>query len=288
MKTNPRRCALLLLLCLSVTPCLADDTDSASGKGRGKRNKGKLYVFWGWNRAHYTNSDIKFQGHGYALTLKDVAAQDKQTPFSFKEYLEPTNLTGPQTNIRAGYFFAEHWDIAIGLDHMKYVMEQNQTVKAEGFISDSGTQYDGVYRNEDIVLKEDFLTFEHTDGLNYIFVEINRSDELLRKATEDLWWLKLEITEGFSTGALFPKTNSRLVGKERHDAFHLSGYGLSAKVGLRLTLVKYILIQSEAKGGFMHMPDMRTTPDPSDRASQHFGFFQYNILVGVAIPLSKQ
>jgi hypothetical protein len=288
MKPHPRFCALLLLLCLSVTPCFAAEGEDAPGKGRGKRNKGKLYVFWGWNRAHYTDSDIHFTGDAYDFTLKCVAAKDKQTPFSFEEYLEPTNLTGPQTNVRVGYFFAEHWDIAIGVDHMKYVMQQNQTVKADGYIANSGTQYDGVYFNEDVVLTDDFLTFEHTDGLNYVFVEINRSDELLRKAAENLWWLKLEITEGFSAGALYPKTNTKLLGNERHDAFHLSGYGLALKVGLRLTLVKYLLVQSEAKGGFIHMPDIRTTSDPSDRASQHFGFFQYNILLGVAIPLTKQ
>lgn len=137
------------------------------------------------------------------------------------------------------------------------------------------------------MLTEDLVTFEHTDGLNYIFLEINRSDELLKKATSNLWWLTLEITEGFGAGALYPKTNCKLLGNQRQDAFHLAGYGLSLKVGLRLTLVKYLLIQSEAKGGFIHMPDIRTTPDSSDRASQHFGYFQYNILLGVALPLTR-
>jgi len=285
MKTNPRIWALTLLLCLIVTPGFAQDKEGAPGK---RRNKGKLYAFWGWNRAHYTNSDIHFTGDTYDFTLKSTVAEDRQSSFSFNEYFNPTNLTGPQTNVRVGYFFADHWDVAIGLDHMKYVMQQNQTVKVDGTIADSGTDFDGVYRDEDVVLTEDFVTFEHTDGLNYIFLEINRSDELLKKATANLWWLKLEITEGFGAGALYPKTNSKLLGNERHDAFHLAGYGLALKVGLRLTLVKYLLIQTEAKGGFIHMPDIRTTPDPSDRASQHFGYFQYNILFGVAIPLTKE
>ena len=285
MKTNLRRCTLSLLFCLVATFAFAEGNDGPPAK---RRNKGKLYAFWGWNRAHYTNSDIHFKGDTYDFTLKCAVGEDRQSSFSFNEYFNPTNLTGPQTNVRVGYFFADHWDVAIGLDHMKYVLKQDQTVKVDGTIADSGTEFDGVYRDDDLVLTDDFLAFEHTDGLNYIFLEINRSDELLKKATSNLWWLKLEITEGFGAGALYPKTNARLLGNEKHDAFHLSGYGLALKVGLRLTLVKYLLIQSEAKGGFMHMPDIRTTSDPSDRASQHFGFFQYNILFGVAIPLTKQ
>lgn len=284
MKTNLRLYILLLLLCLSVTPAFAQGRDGTPDKGR---NKGKLYVFWGWNRAHYANSDIQFAGDTYDFTLNSTVAKDKQTSFSFNEYFNPTNLTGPQTNLRVGYFFADHWDVAIGLDHMKYVVQQNQTVKVDGYITNSGTRFDGVYLDDDVVLTDDFVTFEHTDGLNYIFLEINRSDEFLKKTTADLWWLTLEITEGFSAGALYPKTNTQLLGNQRYDAFHLSGYGLSLKVGLRLTLVKYLLIQSEAKGGFIHMPDIRTTSNPSDRASQHFAFFQYNILIGAAIPLSK-
>lgn len=71
---------------------------------------------------------------------------------------------------------------------MKYVMQQNQTVKVDGHIANSGTPFDGVYIDDDVVLTDDFVTFEHTDGLNYIFLEINRSDELLKKATGNLWW----------------------------------------------------------------------------------------------------
>jgi hypothetical protein len=284
MKTNLRRWRLLLLFCLIPTTAFAEGNDGSPVK---RRNKGKLYAFWGWNRAHYTNSDIHLTGDTYDFTLNSVVGEDRQTSFSFEEYFNPTNLTGPQTNVRVGYFFADHWDVAIGLDHMKYVMQQDQTVKIDGSIADSGTDFDGVYQDDDIVLTEDFLTFEHTDGLNHAFLEINRSDELLKKYTSNLWWLTLEITEGFGAGILYPKTNSKLLGNERRDAFHLAGYGLALKFGLRLTLVKYLLIQSEAKGGFIHMPDIRTTPDSSDKASQHFGYFQYNILIGVAIPITK-
>ena len=38
--------------------------------GQGKNNKGKFYVYWGWNHAQYTKSDIQFKGDGYDFTLE--------------------------------------------------------------------------------------------------------------------------------------------------------------------------------------------------------------------------
>jgi hypothetical protein len=34
------------------------------------------------------------------------------------------------------------------------------------------------------------------------------------------------------------------------------------------------------KAGYINMPDIRTTMNVRDKASQHFEFFQYNILFG--------
>jgi hypothetical protein len=101
MKMILRLYTLPLMLCLGVTPVLARAKEGAPSK---RRNKGKLYAFWGWNRAHYTNSDIEFTGDTYDFTLKSAAADDKQTSFSFNQYFNPTKLTNSQTNVRVGYF----------------------------------------------------------------------------------------------------------------------------------------------------------------------------------------
>ena len=37
-----------------------------------KTNKGKIFVYWGWNRGYYSNSDIHFTGDGYDFILEDV------------------------------------------------------------------------------------------------------------------------------------------------------------------------------------------------------------------------
>ena len=71
-----------------------------------------------------------------------------------------------------------------------------------------------------------------------------------------------------------------LLGKERHDDFHVSGFGASLKAGLNVTFFKHFYIQGELKGGYINMQNIRTTTSSEDSASQDFFFFQRIIAVG--------
>ena len=252
-----------------------------------KGNKGKMYIFWGWNRAHFTDSDIRFRGENYDFTLKNVVAYDRQTPFAFDPYFHPIKLSIPQTNLRIGYFISNHYNISFGIDHMKYVMEQNQKVKINGKINVPGVKYDGIYNNNDIVLTEDFLTFEHTDGLNYLNLAISRVDNLFDFNKLRIKHIDMSFTEGVGIGVLMPRTNTELLNNKRYDQYHLAGYGLDAKIGLNILFYKHFFIQSELKGGYINMPDIRTTESKSDKAAQHFFYVQNNIVFGVLFRLTK-
>lgn len=241
-------------------------------------HKGDFYFYWGWNWGWYGKSDISFTGTHYNFTLDKVVAKDRQSPFEAKIYLNPFNATIPQYNFRLGYFISDHYNISIGIDHMKYVMVADQQVKISGHIENTGTHFDGTYNNEDIVLTEDFLQFEHTDGLNYPNLELRRFDEIF-----DLNKVKINLTEGLGFGMLYPKTNTTLLNKERYDEFHVAGYGMAAVVGLNVALYKWFFIQSEFKGGFINMPDIRTTSSVNDKAKQHFFFTQLNIVFGATL-----
>ena len=87
---------------------------------------------------------------------------------------------------------------------------------------------------------------------------------------------------------MIPKTNTTLLNNQRYDEFHLAGYGLSLVGSLNFTFYKHFFIQSELKGGFIHMPDIRTTMHSSDKASQHFFFAQYNVVFGFRMNLLKE
>jgi hypothetical protein len=253
------------------------------------QKKGKFYFYWGWNKAQYSYSDIRFKGDNYNFTLFDVAAQDRQTGWDPSVYLNPGNMTIPQTVARVGYYFHDNWNLSLGVDHMKYVMVRNQLATIDGYIDlqNSFTQFNGIYDNEQLMISENFLQFEHTDGLNYINIEISRVDNLGEFFKWDSKKVKLNILESIGTGVLYPKTNSTLLSKERYDDFHFSGFGVSLKGGINLTLFDHFFIQAEIKSGYINMSDIRTTTSNADSASQDFLFFQRNISFGYIFQLIK-
>jgi hypothetical protein len=270
---------IFLAFFLSISSLVAQQKEMLPAKNK-ITNKGKFFAYWGWNWASYSNSDIQFKGANYDFTLSNVSSQDRQTAFSVNKYFNPSNITIPQTNYRIGYFFKENYTISIGVDHMKYVMIADQNVKINGEINIGNSKYDGVYVNQDITLAEDFLKFEHTDGLNYVNVELYRFDNIDHWFGLNLKNLQINLTEGFGVGILYPRTDTSLLGKERHDNFHLSGWGISAGAGLNITFLKHFYIQTEYKIGYINMPDIKTSLSTADSASQSFCFFQNNILIG--------
>jgi len=242
-------------------------------------NKGKFFFYWGGNRAYYSTSDIRFTGSDYDFTLNNATAHDRPKGYHI-DYINPSKITIPQTNFRMGYFFNDHYNISIGWDHMKYVMYQDKVVSYSGNYPNEGTFGESLPGNQ-LLLTENFLTFEHTDGLNYIHPEITRVDDISN-------WLSLpntdkfqiNLSEGFGAGVLLPKTNTKLFAKERYDEFHLSGFGVSAKAGLTFTFYKHFFIQTELKTGYIEMNDIRTTFDAADKAQQNFWFLESTIAFG--------
>jgi len=238
--------------------------------------KGEFFLTWGYNWSWYSNSDIKFEGDNYNFELKKVKASDRQTPFTFENYFRPTYITTPQYNLRLGYYFSDHYSVSLGIDHMKYVVNQNQTVQISGEIQNTGTVYDGIYNNDTVLIEEGFLEFEHTDGLNYVNAEVRRFDDLYSFHEN----IKMNLLYGAGIGLIIPKTNTVLLNNERYDQFNVAGYGLHALVGVGFTFFKHLIVQTEFKGGYINMPNIRTTSNSSDSASQSFFFGQYNFSVG--------
>lgn len=262
-------------------------------------NKGKFFVMWGGNRESYSKSDVNFRGKDYNFTVDNMAAHDKPKGWHV-DYINPANMTIPQTNLRLGYFFSDHYSVTIGVDHMKYVMTQNQIANVTGNINlpadQAGSIYNGVYNNTPVDMSQGgaqeggmpvgstttpFLIYEHTDGLNYINTEVSRFDDVSKWfSLPNIDKVQINLTEGLGAGLLYPKTNTTLLGKERHDDFHVSGYGVSAKAGINVTFYKHFYVQGELKGGYINMQDIRTTTSSADKASQDFFFFQRIIAVG--------
>ena len=270
-----------IVTCLVVFTTFMNAQEVSSEKYTA-HNKGKFYIFWGGNRDFYTNSDITFTGKDYKFTIENVEAEDKPKGYHV-DYVNPARMTIPQTNFRMGYFINDHYNISLGLDHMKYVMTQNQVVTYTGDYQNEGTNFYGeTLPNGQVLLTEDFLTFEHTDGLNYINSEFCRVDDISKLfGIRNTDKFQINLTEGLGAGLLYPKTNAKLMQQERHDDFHVAGYGISAKAGLNFTFYKYFFIQTEIKGGYINMNSIQTTyKETEDKASQDFNFSETVIAIG--------
>jgi hypothetical protein len=270
----------LLLTLISVFNCNAQTNKNANANEKyTSHNKGKFFILWGGNRENYTQSDVRFWGKDYDFTIDNMVAHDKGKGFSL-DYINPARLTIPQNNLKIGYFINDHYSIAIGTDHMKYVMYQDRAVNVVGHYPNAGS-YGETLPDNQILLTSDFLQYEHTDGLNFVNTELSRHDDISTffriKNTDKI---QINLIEGIGTGILFPKTNTTLLGKARHDDYHISGYGVSLKSALNITFLKYFYVQGELKGGYINMSDIRTTSSKEDRAAQDFFFLQRILYLG--------
>jgi hypothetical protein len=273
--------SILLLILVTVSTFAQIDTSKEMYTAH---NKGKFTISWGGNRDKFTKSDITFSGDNYNFTVENATADDKPKGWHI-DYINPARMTIPQTNFKMGYFITDKYSVSLGVDHMKYVMTQNQIANISGNINypltNPSSQFNGNYNSTPTVMTEQFLMFEHTDGLNYVYAEFARQDDISHflgiKKTDKF---QVNINEGIGFGLLFPKTNTTLMGQNIHDEFHVSGYGTSIKAGINLTFFKYFTIEADLKGGYINMPDIRTTHNSSDRASQRFFFFEKIISFG--------
>lgn len=247
--------------------------------------KGQFYFHWGYNHSWYGKSDIRFQGPNYDFTLKDVVAHDRQSKLSW-DYLNPGLISVPQYNIRLGYFIKDNYSISVGWDHMKYVMDIPQRVAINGYIgseiSSPGVPtgaYAGTYNGEMINVTPNMLTYEHTDGFNYANIEIERYDDIWVAPSRKT---SLTLETGIGGGMMVPRSDVRLFEQGRNNHWNVSGYGFSAKMGLKFYLTKGLYFQNTTKIGATNLKTVHTTGrDDLDKASQKINYVENMFVVGI-------
>lgn len=241
--------------------------------------KGKMYFYYGYNRSEYSNGDYHITGNGHDFTLKNVKATDVQSPIGADPYLNPFAWSVPQNTIRFGYYLADNLSISFGNDHMKYKMVPDQTVGIEGTIGASGGAYAGTYAaGSTQKLTGDFLTFEHTDGLNYVSLELEHYIPLWESTKKDN---ALSFFWGPGLAVMYPKTNAKLFSNERNDQFHIAGSGYSIKTGLEFIFYERFFTRLVTKFGAINMNDAILTKSGIERLSHKFTFSELYLVLGL-------
>ncbi|MDQ3046301.1 MAG: hypothetical protein M3R27_02050 [Bacteroidota bacterium] len=248
-----------------------------------KKEKGQFYFSWGYNKDWFSKSDIHFSDEGhpdpvnkytnssYDFVVYDVEAKDRP---GFKDILR-TDLTIPQYVYRIGYFFNKEHDlgIEINFDHAKYVMRPNQTLRVKGTIH--GQQID-----QDTLITGDFLHLEHTDGANFMMVNIMKRHTLLGSKNNK------HVLRGvvkLGAGVVIPKTYVRMWGEDLDNRFHVAGYCAGLETGLRYEAFRYVFLEYTAKGVFANYNRVLTMG--TGKANHHFWTFENILALGLQFPL---
>lgn len=250
-------------------------------------NKGYIYGYWGYNRSFYTNSDIHFVSDHYDFTLQDIKASDRPVPFSLKEYFTPSSFTVPQYCFRLGYYLTDYLHFSVGMDHMKYVVDQNQKVLIRGTINSlTNSTYNGTFEKQEIDIKKGFLEFEHTNGLNLVSIQADYSFHLAKFHKK-----KFQLKWNAGLGGIWvgTKADVRILDEGIDNDHHLAGYCMTLQTGPRLEFKKLLFFDIQTKCGYMTLQDIFIeNQDAPMRADQEFSFLTFNANFGLMIPSKKR
>lgn len=273
------RFILLILIALSCLQVQDASAQRRKKKGKNSYAQGTFYVNWGYNRSAYTKSDINFVGSNYDFTLKNAKASDNPYPLDLGVYLNLKKITIPQFNIRAGYYFWNNWDLSLGYEHMKYILNDQNEVLLDGVIEPGVDNiWSGNYNDVPVVTDREHIHYENSDGLNYINFQLTRTDQWY--ATKDKNFA-FNTLMGVGAGGLLSFNDFNFAQQFDRRTISLSGYGISGHVGVRLDFFKHMYIKSSVLGGFNQQLKVKNRPNDARAYTRHkYGFVMFETSVG--------
>ena len=262
-----------LFFCFLKT-LFAQDVERCNCPQQSRLGKGTIYFSWGYNRDYFTKSDIHFKDSGsgdYNFTLYDLKAKDRS---GLKDLLK-TTIAIPQYVYRLGYYFNNKKDlgIEINFDHAKYVVVNNQAAHLKGTIH-------GIYYDLDTIVSNGLLRFEHTNGANFLMINLLKRQNLLVSANKK-HWLSAIVKPG--AGIVIPKTDVAILGDHLDNKFHIAGYIVGAEAGLHYDLYKHAFIEFIGKGTFANYLNVLVVG--TGKAKHHFFTGQLIVNAGIQFAL---
>jgi hypothetical protein len=255
----------VLLLLTAITIC---------SFSQAKRKITGLYLQWGYNTEWYTKSNIHFKdvvnGVPHDFTIYKAVAHDRNDLDAISK--KPIEVTVPQYNYRIGFYLnTRHTKaIEINFDHTKYIVYDNQLLRAKGSIGNN-------YFDKDTAFNGSQLHFEHTNGANFYHINYVRQYSLKKNKSRDVF------TALWKTGAgiLIPKTDVTLSGKRVDNKFHIAGYCVGAEGGGRWYFFKKWFLEGTAKTGFANYTNALAAG--GGKVNHSFGYFELIGTVGYDI-----
>jgi hypothetical protein len=196
----------------------------------------EFFVSWGYNGDSFTTSDlhIKQPSLGSDFTLLDVRARDSKAWTKLFSH----SLFVPQYNLRAGMFFNDTWGVEVALDHIKWIVRQDQQVRLTGTLN-------GAAVDSQITITPDVLRYQLNNGANPIFFNLIRRVRLVGEPGRTGHVSFLAKAGG---GFAVPHTENVLFGEPNEKGFQfLHGWDVDAGVAVRLHMFKRLYAEFEEK-----------------------------------------
>ncbi len=241
--------------------------------------KGHFYILWGYNRECYSRSDIHFKNDGdpnlknqfgvYDFTLYNVRAHDKP---DFDVIYDLINFSIPQFNARIGYFFnnSRDWGIELNYDHTKYVVTDGQTLHMKGNVLGQFVDTDTSFSRAD-------FHFEHTDGANFLMLEVIKRWKLLESKNQ-FHNLGLLVKPG--AGIVLPRTDVTIFGERLNNNWKVAGVIAGLETGLRAELYKHWVLEFSGKVTFANYINCLVHGKGNGKAQHSFWTLQGILTIG--------
>ena len=213
---------LLLILAQSATP--------APDRGR------EYFVSWGYNADNLGKSDLHIEQSalGNDFTLVDVRVRDSK-PWG---QIFGHSLFVPQYNVRFGLFFNEKWGLEVAMDHIKWIVRQDQQVRMTGTLN-------GAPVDSDVTLTTDVLRYQLNNGANPVFVNLLRRVQLRGDPGRTGAVSFLAKAGG---GLAIPHTENVVFGEPNEKGFQFfHGWDVDAGAAIRAHVFKRLYVEVEDK-----------------------------------------
>ena len=265
----------LLLAAPAVATAQTTATATLAGVPTGPKDHGSVYLNWSYNRDWYTKSDIRFhndKSDSYDFVFHNAVAHDHP---SMSDFWKLTNLTVPQYDLAVGYMFHDRHDLGIEVawNHLKYVVDDNQVMRVTGEIR-------GQHLDRDTLVTPDFVHLQHTNGNNYLMINLVKRHEL--RAGRHV---ALSAVGKVGGGPMISYTISSIFGSHAEGPFHYEGWVAGASGGLRLELYRYFFLSTDLQGAYANYTNSYLGADRQGRATHHFGSAQWSYGFGFSVPL---
>jgi|GEM_PF-3949662 len=273
MKRNLTLLPFLLVLLFSLSLALPALGQKSS---RNPPQKNRIWLSWGYHRAKFLPSDIHlfqpaYQRHWVYESLK---AKDRS---SFHQ-IPSIHVTEPQFQLRAGYRNPKGWGMEIGLCHLKYVVIPDQWATKSIYS-------DGNREQSELLLSSEVLRFEHTDGLNYLHLNLSKN-HFLRKQLNDNSRIFMPFASAkLGAGIYIPRSDNLIQSpsgeiESNGNRYHLAGYGFNSTLGIGSFIYEHFFLELEGSAFCSILPDIIV---PHGKAKQKIGGGWLGLNFGVRI-----